>query len=100
MASQRRSIDTKFSSSKYSFPRRAWERGFTNYLVRLGIFKLSIVQLSIEAFLGKQFLMAALFNNISLIHHQDHIRIADRRQAVGDDKAGSVLHQSLHRAAE
>ena len=41
--------------------------------------------------------MSALFYDVAVLHDKDHIRIAYGRQAVCDDKAGTSLHQVIHR---
>ena len=44
--------------------------------------------------------MAALFNNITVLHKQDDVRIPDGGEPVGDDKAGSPAHKRLHSLAD
>ena len=41
--------------------------------------------------------MSALLYDVAVLHDEDHIRIAYGRQAVCDDKAGTPLHQVIHR---
>ena len=41
--------------------------------------------------------MSALLYDVAVLHDEDHIRIAYGRQAVCDDKAGTSLHQMIHR---
>ena len=40
--------------------------------------------------------MVALLDDISVLHDKNQIRIANRRQPMGDDKARSALHQVIH----
>ena len=42
-------------------------------------------------------LVGALFDDASLIHDQDHARITNRGEAMGDDEARPSLHQRRHR---
>ena len=36
--------------------------------------------------------MRALFDDVAVADHQDHVGVADRGQAVRDDKARAALH--------
>ena len=54
--------------------------------------KLTVIQLCVEPILFHQLAMIALLDDRAVFHHQDHIRRADGRQPVGNDKAGSALH--------
>ena len=47
--------------------------------------ELSSIEISIQAILGQQPLMASLLHKPALIHHQDLISIHDGAEAVGDD---------------
>ena len=44
--------------------------------------------------------MRALLDDPPVAHHEDHVRVADRRQPMGDDERGPALHQRLHRALD
>ena len=59
--------------------------------------ELTVIQLGISAILLQQCLVSSLFDDIAVAHIQDQISICNRRQSVGDDKAGSVFHQGFHR---
>ena len=59
-------------------------------------FELAIVQLGIEPILCQQFCMLALFDDISIFHHQDPICVTDGGKSMGDDEAGASLHQVVH----
>ena len=41
--------------------------------------------------------MLTLFSNHAVFHHQNDVRVADRGQAMGDDKTGAVRSQRGHR---
>ena len=58
----------------------------------LGNGKLTVVQFGVEAALRQQALVIALFDDITVLHHQNDIRFLDGGQSVGDDKACSALH--------
>src|SRR6478672_10245555 len=45
---------------------------------------------------GQQFLMAAAFDDLARLHHQDDVRIADRRKPVSDDETRSITPQLAH----
>ena len=49
----------------------------------------------INAFLLQQFLVAAFFDDFTMVHDHDHIRGCDRAQAMRNDEAGSSFLQSL-----
>ena len=40
--------------------------------------------------------MVALLDDISVLHDKNQIRIANRGQPMGNDKACSALHQVIH----
>lgn len=56
------------------------------------LFKLAVVQRGICAALGKQLGVISLFDDISVIHEQDTVRVADRGKAVRNYKRGPALH--------
>ena len=39
--------------------------------------------------------MRPLFNDAALLKHHDLVRVADRRETVGDDEAGSTCEEDL-----
>ena len=59
--------------------------------VVLGILKLGGVQLGVGAFLRQQFVVAASFDNFTLVQYQDLIGVFDGAQAMGDDNGRSVF---------
>lgn len=65
---------------------------------RLSLFflELTVIQIRIEALPCQQLFMISLLNDISVLHHQDQICILNGRKSVGDNKAGSALHQVIH----
>ena len=54
--------------------------------------ELRIVQIGVEAAQGEQLVVRALLDDVAVANHQDHIGVADRGQAVRDDKARAALH--------
>ena len=60
------------------------------------LFKLAVVQRGICAALGKQLCVAALPDDVAVVHKEDAVRVADGGEAVGDDKGGSALHERRH----
>ena len=40
--------------------------------------------------------MGALFDDPSVLHHDDHVGVPNRGQAVGDDEAGAVRPEGCH----
>ena len=40
--------------------------------------------------------MAALLDNVTILHNQDQICVPDGGKSVSDDKAGSAFHQVIH----
>ena len=40
--------------------------------------------------------MGALLHNVAVPHHKDEVGVPDGGKAVGDDKAGTALHQAVH----
>ena len=59
--------------------------------------KLTHVEVMVEALTGQQFIVRTLFDNFAVIDHQHLIGVADRAEAVGDDKAGASLHEAQER---
>ena len=53
--------------------------------------ELRVVQVGVEAALGEQLVVRALLDDVAVANHQDHVGVADRGQAVRDDKAGADL---------
>src|SRR5713101_4436426 len=58
--------------------------------------KLAVVEVGVEAVLREQFLVGAFFDDRAVIHDQDQLRVADGGEPVGDNEAGSALHQLGH----
>ena len=44
-----------------------------------------------------ELIVAALLDDVAVLHHQDGVGVADRGQAVGDDEARAALAQRVHR---
>jgi hypothetical protein len=40
--------------------------------------------------------MGSLLDDAAMIHDQDHLRVPDRRESVGDYETGSTLHKLAH----
>ena len=55
------------------------------------------IELVTPALLCKQGVVIAAFNDLSVIHDDDQIRVPDGRQTVGNHDAGTVAHHHLHR---
>ncbi len=60
--------------------------------------ELRMVKGMIETALLEQFFVVALLDNGAVLDHQNGIGILDGGKAMGDDKAGLILHQRGHRA--
>ena len=60
--------------------------------------KLRIVKVSIEPALFKQGLMITLFDDVSVFHNEDNVRVPYSGQSVGDYKAGLAFHKLGKRA--
>jgi hypothetical protein len=84
---------SNLSQKKTSFP-IIWQEAFSH--LTFDNFKLAVVQIGVKAIGRQQGFMAALFNDIAFVHHQDQVGIADGGKAVGDDETGAVLHQVFH----
>src|SRR5437016_13186037 len=59
--------------------------------------ELAGVERVVEPAPAEELRMAPLLDNATLIHHDDAVGIADRRQPVRDHKARPALPQSRHR---
>ena len=70
--------------------------GFCILLLRYFFCELAIVEISIEAILGHEFLVITLLDNISIFHHENQIRITNSGQAMGNDKGGPAFHEFVH----
>ena len=57
-----------------------------------GQLKHTVVELVVLSSLPQQLFMAAPLHHPAMLQHQNHIRIAHRGQAVGNDKDGAALH--------
>ena len=55
--------------------------------------ELLLVQVEIGTLLFKEFGVIALLNNLSLIQHDDLVRMLNGRQSVCDDDGGAVLRK-------
>ncbi|MCJ7622932.1 MAG: amidohydrolase family protein [Anaerolineaceae bacterium] len=84
------------SQLQVEFPGMKSQEILLRYLIYFSILKLAVVQLSIETASFQQFFMFALLDNITFVHHQDQIGVADGGETVGDDKTGAVPHQVVH----
>src|SRR4029079_17943508 len=65
-----------------------------------GLRKLRGVQVVVEAALGEERLVRALFHDPAVVHDQDRIGVADGRQPMGDDEARPAQHQLVHGALD
>ena len=57
--------------------------------------KLAVVQLLVESTPGEKFIMSSLLHDLTVTHHQDHIRFTDGGQPVGHDETGTALHHGV-----
>ena len=58
--------------------------------------KLTVIQISVEAVFGHEFIMVAGFNNRTMIHHDDVVSIANRGKSMCNNKTGAIRQQSVH----
>lgn len=65
--------------------------------VQISFRELTVIEIRIESALGQQFFVVAFLDYTTLIHDKDEIRITNRRETMGNNEAGSVLHQRIHR---
>ena len=65
------------------------------YSVLRHCLELTIIQMTIEATLFQQFLMGTLLDDLSVFHYKDQGSVADRRQAVCNNKACTTFHQVI-----
>jgi hypothetical protein len=59
------------------------------------LIKLRPIELCIQPAFAQQFLMPAALHDPSPIHDNDQVSVADRRQPVCDDDAGTALHGKI-----
>ena len=52
-------------------------------------------QPGVKSVAGNQRLVVAGFHNLTILQRQNSVGVADGAQAVGDDQAGTSLHQSV-----
>ena len=59
--------------------------------------ELGVIQRLIGAIVdGQQFLMRAFLNNPAIVNDDDFVSVLNGRQAMGDNKDGTVLHQVVN----
>src|SRR5664280_2324114 len=58
--------------------------------------ELAVIEIRIESVLCEQLLMGALFNDRTMVHDKDVVRISDGRETMSDDEAGPASHQLCH----
>ena len=59
--------------------------------------KLTLVELRVEAALPEKRIVSALFHNVPIPHHKNHIRFPDRGQPMGDNEGGTSFHHGVER---
>ena len=59
--------------------------------------ELSLVQAGVGSIGGEESLVVALLDDTSVLHHNDDVSTANRRESVGDDEAGATRSQRAHR---
>ena len=57
------------------------------------VLKLTVPQLVVKAFLGKQTVMVAHFHNVAVLHNKNQVGTSDGGKTVGNDEGGLALHQ-------
>lgn len=67
------------------------------YNFLLGLFLLLPHQIVVESLLLQKAFVRALLNDFPLIHHNNQIGIANRRQAMGDDESGAIQYGCVER---
>src|SRR6476469_9019629 len=87
-------------SSGPASPRGYQARTAPGALVRIQIHggrsELSVVKPEIGTLGGEQLLVFALLDDLAVLHDEDQVCVSDRRQAMGDDEAGSVGPEGRH----
>src|SRR5664280_1361108 len=58
--------------------------------------ELAVIEVGIESMLCEQLLVGALFDDRTMVHDKDVMRVSDGRETVGDDEAGPAGHQLCH----
>src|SRR5450756_1792285 len=58
--------------------------------------ELAVVEVGVESVLCEQLLVAALFDDRTMVHDKDVVRISDGRETVGNDETGPAGHQLCH----
>ena len=53
------------------------------------------IQVIVSALLCDQFRVGSLLNDLTVMHHQDHIRLPDGRKSMRNHKRGAPFHQML-----
>lgn len=56
----------------------------------------AVVELVVHALLVQQLLVVAPLDDAAVIQHHDGVGVADRAEAVGDDKHRAALHEPVH----
>ena len=59
--------------------------------------KLRIIKRAVKSALLKQLIVCARLGDLSVLNHQNIVSVLNGGKSVGDDKAGSALHQLGHR---
>src|SRR5450759_4943355 len=62
--------------------------------------ELAVVEIGVEALPSQQFVVRALLDDPAVVHDEDRVGVADRREAMGDHEAGPALHELRHRALD
>src|SRR5699024_5679552 len=88
-------------SASISFPRLTPSSAMRQvaiiaYILISPLCKLTVEQLGISAACLQQRFMRPLFDDVSLLHHQDQISVGDGGETMCDDEARPALHEQLH----
>ena len=70
---------------------RATRRVYTD-----GLCELALVEVVVEALLAQELGMITLLDDPATVNHDDHVGVADRREAMGDDEGGAPVTQARH----
>ena len=59
--------------------------------------KLGVVKFPVNTIFRQQFVMRTAFNDLAAAHNDDHVRVLDRGQTVGNGKDRTVAHDPVQR---
>ena len=68
--------------------------------MQLLLFVLELVEAVVDAALGEQFLMGALFAEASFVEDEDSVGVLNGAEAMCDDERGAAAEQTVERFAD